>query len=157
MAEYKAVATQWDDQVGDVLIKNLQTPKFVDGSARPQSTGIYVRYYDKTDKKHAYAIGLYSIEELSSYPDTYTYHLRALDKFTSQFGKASFCLGFALDKNLVVKRNSCSNIKKTGDRKMDDHWYFQLVAILKKWDRAFNAIGSDDDDKLVEVMRKLKL
>lgn len=159
MAETAQVATVWEDKIGDVKVTRLQEPVLVRlprGTRKPTQnlTGLYLRYYNKDQRQHFYGLLLYAPNELQQLPGTM--HLRALARFHEEYGfKVSFCLGFALGENLVVKRNSCSNVRTGDGRALDDDRYNQLINIMLnlKWD-----VTSDADmDSLSSSLSKLNL
>ena len=138
MAEKSAIAAVWDEKVGHTKITNLQVPTGITESPRGTdghlgTTGLYCRAYNKVAKEHQFHLLLYTLDQLEEHTSGgATAHLRALKKFTADYGwKMSFCLGFAIADDGVVKRNSCSNVQVTGQRTMPDEWYDQLVPLLQ--------------------------
>ena len=150
MQEVARVKAVWDDKVGHTRIKKLKIPDGVvdtpKGGSHFGTTGLYCRAYNKDLREHQFHLLLYSKDQLKEYEDGGTMHLRGLNKFTNDYGwKLSFCLGFAIDEDGLVKRNSCSNVQVTGQRTMPDEWYDQLVNILQRMNLKVKADNNDDD------------
>jgi len=148
MAEVAAVKAIWDEEVGHVRITNLKVPTGVVDMPKGKNyfgtTGLYCRAYNKELREHQFHLLLYRENDLAKYNDGGTAHLRALKEFTADYGwKVSFCLGFAIANDGMIKRNSCSNVAVTGQRSMPDEWYDQLVDILKR--QKLDVHGDMDD------------
>ena len=123
---------------------------------QPNLTGLYLRYYDKIARGHSYALLLYGPEELQGMAGTM--HLRALQKFREEYGcKVSFCIGFALGENLVVKGNSCSNVRTGDSRALDEDRYQQLMAIMRQRNWKVTTDDASTMDNLTAGMSKLNL
>ena len=153
MAENAAVKAVWDDKVGHSRIVNLKIPNGVVDMPKNDyrgTTGLYCRAYNKVVKEHQFHLLLYTPDQLDLFPGTM--HLRGLQKFSSDYNmKMSFCLGFAIAEDGLVKRNSCSNVQVTGQRTLPDEWYDQLVDILQR----MNMKVKSDSDDLSAMMKQL--
>ena len=166
--EGQAIEAMWDQNVGDTNIVNLPKklsmyPGHIErlgprGRDVKGTTCLLLRAYNTIEREHQWHIVCYKPEELPHDPDWPRAHLKAFKTFVDNYGmKVSFCLGFAIKDDMEVHRNSCVNIRSTGDvsyhirsrahitlflqcsvnsaivcvqRTMTDEYYDQLVNLL---------------------------
>lgn len=135
-------------------------------------TGILIRGYSREDRAHQFHLGLYTGDSLKARDYTgedsiynESYHLRAFKRLIDMVGqKISFCIGFYIDPNGLVRRNSCVNERYCeGSRTLSDSLYMSLLNILR--DHGYTEVKSDmedsddsDDEALNDLFKKgLKL
>lgn len=124
--EGDAIEAMWDEAVGDTRIVNLPSklstyPGHIErlgprGRDVAGTTCLILRAYNKGEKQHQWHIVCYKPSELPYDPDWPRAHLKAFKTFIDNYGmKVSFCLGFAIKEDKTVHRNSCVNVRSTGD------------------------------------------
>ena len=162
MAEFGILRNIWNEEIGEVHIRNLQLPP-VANVITPHgcrgTTGLYLRAYNTERREqrgeHQYFLLMYTPEQLND-PSLEqlgrTEHLKTLAKFYRLFGfSVSFCLGFAIDRiDGDVKPNSCANVSSGGRREMAPGLYTQLIDILRRFVR--HHIAGPPDERIIRFL-----